>query len=50
MRTYFKTLFHKASLKREYEGMLMLDDRRLADLGLTRYDLAQLIHGERPQR
>jgi uncharacterized protein YjiS (DUF1127 family) len=50
MRNYFKTLFHKASLKREYEAMLMLDDRRLADLGLTRYDVAQMINGERPNR
>ena len=50
MRTYFKNVLRKAALKREYESMLQLSDRRLEDLGLTRYDVVQLLSATRDGR
>jgi uncharacterized protein YjiS (DUF1127 family) len=50
MRTYLKNVFRKAALKREYESMLQLSDRRLEDLGLTRYDVVQLLSATRDGR
>jgi uncharacterized protein YjiS (DUF1127 family) len=47
MSSYFSALLRRASNRRTYASLLALDDRLLADMGLTRNDLHQMMAGTR---
>lgn len=47
MSSYFSALLRRAANRRTYAGLMALDDRLLADMGLSRSDLRQLMAGTR---
>jgi uncharacterized protein YjiS (DUF1127 family) len=47
MPSYFSAFLRRAANRRTYASLMELDDRLLADMGLSRSDLRQMMAGAR---
>ena len=41
----FERMRRRADNRRAYVDLLRMDDRTLADMGITRHEVSQLMHG-----
>lgn len=47
---YFATLLRRGTRRRTYANLLALDDHLLRDIGLSRGDVHEMIHGRSTAR
>jgi uncharacterized protein YjiS (DUF1127 family) len=45
--SFFERLFRRSADRRAYHNLMMMDDRMLRDMGISRSEVVSLMHGRK---